>query len=143
MANLTSANSALTIQIAGLYPAPQSIQGYAVDDAFAVDSVKKIEAMMGVDGKLSAGFTPAPKILHISLQADSAANQIFDNWDAAQEAGMTPLECNVVISAPSLGAKYILTKGFFTDLSPMPDAKKVFQPRKYSITFESMSKAPF
>ena len=143
MANLTSANSALTLQIAGLFPVPQSIQGYAVDDAFAIDSVKKVETLMGVDGKLSAGYTPAPKIIHISLQADSPSNQIFDAWDAAQEAGLEPLACNITISAPSLGAKYILTKGFFTDLSPMPDAKKIFQPRKYSITFEAMSKAPF
>ena len=55
---MTTANSALTLQIDGLYPVPQSIQGYAVDEAFALDSLKKIETLMGVDGKLSAGFTP-------------------------------------------------------------------------------------
>ena len=60
MATLTSANSAFSLQIANLYPVPQSIQGYAADDAFAVDDVEPVETVMGVDGKLSGGYTPYP-----------------------------------------------------------------------------------
>lgn len=143
MATLTSANSALSLQIAGLYPVPQSIQGYATDDAFAVDDVAPVEVMMGVDGKLSGGFTPYPTKLHITLQADSASNAIFDNWLAAQSAAKETYIANAAISLPGTGDKFIFTRGFLTGGSPMAGAKKVLQSRKFEITFESVSKAPF
>ena len=143
MATLTSANSTLSLQIAGLYPVPQSIQGYAADDAFAVDDVSPVETMIGVDGKLSGGFTPYPTKLHITLQADSASNAIFDNWLSAQLAAKETYIANVAISLPGTGEKFIMTRGFLTAGTPMANAKKVLQPRKYEITFESCTKAPF
>lgn len=143
MATITSANSALTLQIEGLYPVPQSIQGYATDDAFAADDVTNVETMMGVDGKLSGGFTPQPTKLTITLQADSASNDVFDNWIAAQKAARETYISNAAISLPGTRGKYIFTRGFLTSNSSMPGAKKVLQPRKFEITFESCSKAPF
>ncbi len=143
MATLTSANSALSLQVAGLYPVPQSIQGYATDDAFTADDVTPVETMMGVDGRLSGGFTPVPTVLHITLQADSASNAIFDNWMAAQAAARETYIGNAAISLPGTGDKYIFTKGFLTSGSPMSSAKKVLQARKFSITFESCVKSPF
>ncbi len=142
MATLTTANSALALQIAGLYPVPQTIQGYATDDAFMADDVDPVETQMGVDGHLSGGFTPYPTKLNITLQADSASNGIFDNWLAAQVAAKEVYIANATIIIQGTGEKYTFTKGFITSASPMAGSKKILQPRKFVITFESCTKAP-
>lgn len=139
---LTTANSAFALQIAGLYPVPQSIQGYAADDAFAAEDVQPVETAMGVDGKLSGGFTPYPTELNVTLQADSASNDIFDNWMAAQNSSKEAFVANAVIAIQGTGQKYAMTKGFLTSSSPMAGSKKILQPRKFKITFESCSSAP-
>lgn len=143
MATLTTANSAVSLQIAGLYPVPQSIAGYSTDDAFAVDDVNPVEAMMGVDGKLSFGFTPYPTKLHITLQADSASNDVFDNWIAAMQASREVYVANMAISIPGTGKKYVLTRGALTGGNSMPAAGKTLKPRKFEVTFESCAPAPF
>ena len=143
MSTLTSANSAFALQIVGLYPVPQSIQGYATDDAFAVDDVSPVEVMMGVDGKLSGGYTPYPTKLHVTLQADSPSIPVFDHWMAAQVAAKEVYIANAAISLQGTGEKFILTRGFLTSGSPMAPAKKTLGPRKFEITFEQCSKAPF
>jgi hypothetical protein len=143
MATLTSANSALSLQIAGLYPVPQSLAGFATDDAFAVDDVAPVESVMGVDGKISFGYTPYPTKLHITLQADSASNDIFDNWISAMQASREVYIANAAISIPGTGKKYILTKGALTGGNSMPGAKKTLQGRKFELTFESCTPAPF
>src|ERR1700737_1936520 len=143
MTTLTTANSAFALQIAGLYPVPQNIQGYSTDDSFATDDVAPTETMMGVDGKLSGAFVPYPTKLTINLQADSASNDIFDNWLSVQNAAEGGYIANATISIQGTGKKYACTRGFLTNASPMPSSKKILQPRKYVITFESCTPAPF
>jgi hypothetical protein len=142
MSTLTTANSAFYLSIAGLYAIPQKIQGYATDDAFAVDDVTTAEVMMGVDAKLSGGFTPYPYVMTIMLQADSPSNAIFDNWMAAQKAAKEIYRAGAGISLQGTGDKYVFTNGIMTTGSPMSAAKKILQPRKFVITFEDCSKAP-
>ena len=143
MRTLTTANSAFALQIDGLYPIPQSIQGYATDDSFAADDVEPAEVMMGVDGRLSGGFVPYPTKLNVTLQADSESNDIFDNWLAAQTAAKEIYIANAVIILQGNGGKYAFTRGIMTSASPMAGSKKVLQPRKFVITFESCTKSPF
>ena len=40
---LTSANSVLIIGVAGLFNAPQQIQGFATDDIFSIEDVDTVE----------------------------------------------------------------------------------------------------
>ena len=56
MSTITSANSIISASIPDVYPAAQQLQGYAVDDAWAAESVEMALAQMGVDGLMSAGF---------------------------------------------------------------------------------------
>ncbi len=142
MSTLTAANSILTLAIAGLYPVPQLIQGYATDDAFAFPDVKPGEAMMGVDGKLSGGFLPYPTEQDITLQADSASNVIFDDWLAAQNAAKEIYIANAIVIYPAISKQFTFTKGILTMTSPLATAKKLLQPRRYHITWESCSPAP-
>lgn len=136
---LTTANSVFALSIAGIYDTPQTLKGYAADDAFSAGEVTPGEALMGVDGIMSYGYTPYPIEMNISLQADSPSIAIFDNWIKTQNQVREAYAANAEIVLPSTGAKYTLTKGVLTKGKPLPDAKKVLQPVSYTITWESIT----
>lgn len=141
MATITSANSVFTLVLPTLYPVPQVLQGYATDDAFAADAVDWAEVMMGVDGKMSAGFTPNVTKMTISFQADSPSIQIFDFWLGAMKVAREVYPASGTIQLPSTGKSYTLTKGILTNAKPLPDAKKVLQPVQYGLTWERVDAA--
>ena len=142
MATLTSANSVLMLGVANLFNIPVKIEGYATDDMFSIADADSGEIMMGCDGKLSAGFTPYPKVMDITLQADSASNNVFDAIIAAESTSREKYELNGTILLPGTGRLYALTRGFIGKISPMPGAKKTLQSRKFEITFQDISVAP-
>lgn len=138
---LTNANSAFALAIVGLYNTPQAIQGYSTDDAFSAGDVQPVESMMGVDGRMSGGYTPYPTVLDVTLQADSLSNDVFDQWLAAMKSSREILWANATILIPGVGSKWAFTRGLLTSASPMPTGKKVLQPRKFTITWEDCSQA--
>jgi hypothetical protein len=139
--DITAANAVLTLSIAGLYPSPQHLQGFSADDVFDTESIDTAETQMGVDGKLSAGFVYVPVDWSITLMADSASNDIFDNWFSSQQAARAPYFATASVTLPSVGKKWAMTNGVLVKFPPMPNAKKVLQPRKFTIRFESISPA--
>ena len=142
MATLTTASSALSMVVANLFPVPVPISGYAADDAFMTGDVESAETYMGVDGILSGGYTPYPVDFDITLQADSASNSFFDAWVAAEAQAREKYLCSATILIQGTGALYQLSRGFLKSPSIMPEAKKVLQPRKYKIVFNTCSLAP-
>lgn len=142
MVSITSANAVYMLSIPPLYLVPQQLQGFAADDVFGTDPLANAETLMGVDGRLSGGFVFSPTMQNITLQADSRSNDIFQNWREAQIAALETLIANAVILLPSLGRKWTMTRGFLTQFPPLPDTKRVLQPRRYQITWESFSPAP-
>jgi len=141
-ATLTVANSVYLLVIPDLFPIPQQLQGYAADDVFSTEAVDSVEVVMGVDGQLSAGWMPTPKKQTIVLQADSVSSLMFDAWQQAQEAVRDAFVADGFITLPSLGRIYTCTKGFLTSYMPIPDARKILQPRRFQITWESIIGAP-
>lgn len=142
MASITAANSTLLLAITGLFPAPQRLQGYATDDIYSTEPLDSAEVLMGVDGKLSGGFVFVPVKQSYNLQADSNSNAIFEAWYAAQQALVDIYKAQATIALPSLGKKWAMTNGILTSFPPMPDAGKTLKPRKYGITWESISPSP-
>jgi hypothetical protein len=130
------------IGIANLFNVPVQIQGYSADDAFTAGDVDTAETLMGVDGKLSAGFTPYPISLDINLQADSISNLIFDAWIQAEAVTREKYIANATILLPGTGLLYAFTRGFMTNVNVMPSAKKILQPRKFTLVFQNLSRAP-
>lgn len=138
MATITSANSSFTLKINNLYPTAQKVEGYAADAAFAFDDTQIAELLIGVDGKLSAGFTFAMQKQTVSLQADSPSLSMFSNWYTAMFAAHDIYWAEGVIILPSIGKKYTLKKGTLTNGKPMPDAKKTLAPMEFKITWEEI-----
>lgn len=139
---LTSANSVFAIQIAGLYPIPQNMQGYSTDDMFSMADVNTAETQMGVDGRLSAGYVPVAREFEFTLQADSESNDIMDNLIAAEDAAREKYVINATIYLPGIGGKYALTRGFLASHTPMAKAGKTLGARKFTVQFQSISKSP-
>lgn len=138
MSTITSANSSFAIVIPGVYGAPQSIQGYATDDAFATEAIEKVETLMGIDGRLSAGYIFNPYKQSITLQGDSASFDIFTNWQLAQDAVREVISASATIVIPSIKYRFALTNGYLSRFQSMPEAKKTLAPLKFEITWEKI-----
>lgn len=145
MATITSANSKLSFTVrsnAGIVVGPFTCQGYASDDAFVTEVVDSAEAVMGVDGRMSAGFTPYITRQTITLQADSPSIDLFEAWLGAQQVLKDVLFADGVLSLPGLQKSYALIKGVLTRITPIPQAKRVLQPVTYEIAWETVQPAP-
>lgn len=138
MATLTSANATIFLAVAGVFPSPQQLQGFAADDVFSSESLNSAELSMGVDGRLSAGFVFVPAEWSISLQADSESNFIFDQWYNAQRVARELFPASGLVLLQTLNTKWTLTRGFLTGYVPIPDTKKKIEARTFKMTFESI-----
>lgn len=152
MSTITSANSSLILTprlaglLSGLLPALAgvgfAVQGYASDDAFAVDTVDAAEARMGVDGRMSAGYLPRMTKQTITLQADSPSIKTFETLIGAQDTVREVIFLDGILTLPSIETSYALSKGVLTRLTPIPPAKRVLEPVSYELTWELVQPAP-
>lgn len=138
---ITSANSVFTLVVAGLFPAPVQLRGYASDKAFTTEAVDLAEVQMGVDGRMTAGFVPNPVKQTITLQADSPSKDIFTAVIQAMKTAREVFYISGSISLPSTGESFALTRGILTNAKQIPDAQKVLQPVDYVITWESVNRS--
>ena len=138
---ITSANSVFTIVIAGLFPTPVQLQGYASDKAFTAEALDLAEVQMGVDGRMTAGFVPNPTKQTITLQADSPSKDIFTALIQAMKTAREVFYISGTIALPSTGESFTLTRGILTNAKQIPDAQKVLQPVDYVITWESVNRS--
>lgn len=140
--SITSSNAILMLGVKSLFTTPQQIQGFTADDIFDTDDVDTSEIVMGLDGKLSAGYVPVAIKQNYTIMPNSASNSFFESIYASEVAAKEKYWLFGVISLPSISRSYVLTNGIMTGYKPVPDAKKVLQPRKFSITWELVVAAP-
>lgn len=141
MGTISAANATFFLSVNSIFPAPVQLQGFAADDVFDMPALRVGETLMGVDGRLSAGFVFVPAEMGITLQADSPSMFIFDQWYAQEQIARDKFAAQGVVLLTTLGTKWSLTNGFLSLYTPMPDAKRILQPRKFSITWERVSPA--
>ena len=142
MATLSGINAVFSLAILPLFPTPIQLQGFATDDSFDVEDVEPNETLIGVDGILSGGRVAYQVPMMITLQADSASNAIFDQWNAAEQVLQDSYIANGLISLKTVSSKWTLTRGFLTRFKPIPQVKKLLQPRHYRITWNSVIPSP-
>ena len=143
MANttITSANSILSFTVASLFPTPVQIQGFSSDKAFTMDALDLAEIQMGVDGRMTAGFTPNPSKQDISLQADSPSRGFFATVVAAMKSSREIYYFSGTLLLPSTGESFTMTRGILTRAMQMPSAQKVLTPVDFEITWEGVSRS--
>ena len=138
MSSITGANAVVMLAITGLFPVPLQLQGFAADDVFDTEAIESAEVLMGVDRKMSAGFVAVPVKQTYTLQADSASMFFFDTWWAAQQVIGDLYFASGIAVLNAVNQKWIMTKGALTSFKPTPDVKKLLQPRKFTVTWESV-----
>jgi hypothetical protein len=138
---ITSANSVFTIVVAGLFPSPVQLQGYSSDRAFTTDALTLAEVQMGVDGRMTAGYTPSPTVQTITLQADSPSKEIFTAITQATKTAREVYYISGSISLPSTGEVFTLTRGILTTTKQIPDAQKVLAPMDFTVTWQSVERS--
>jgi len=137
--NITSANSVFTLIVEGLFSAPVTLQGYMADRAFETDAVETGEFVMGVDGHLSAGYTPAAVPMTISLMPDSASSDLFEQWAAYERRTKTKLRAQGTIYLPATGRRYTLKAGRLNRVPLVPTAAKTLQGRQFQLMWEDVT----
>ena len=139
MPTITAANSVFSIAVTDLYPAPQTLQGYAADDAFSTDAVDITETVMGIDGHLSGGFVFNAVEQTINIMPDSPSLEVFENWYLASKTAREVYVANATIIMPSIERKFTLKRGFLVGIPPITTARKTLQPLAYRLRWESVT----
>jgi hypothetical protein len=140
--SITSADAVFMLTIPMVYSAPQQLQAFSADDMFSTDAIDPVELQMGVDGVLVGGWVPRERKQTIMFLASSPSIDIFETWAATNDAQRATYTATATISLKSLGRVYALTNGYLSTFTPMPNAKKVLQPRSFGITWQSIAVAP-
>lgn len=139
MSTITSANSVVTLSVAGLFPVPQQLQGFSAERAWESEGIELSESLMGVDGKKSTGYVPRIVPQTFSLQADSDSRKIFTAIINATKAAREVFPISGTIDIPSTGESFICTNGTLKNAKMLPDAGTVLQPMNYVIEWESIT----
>lgn len=139
---LTAANCQLTLFALPYLPVPTLIEGFSTDSAFLFDTPAVAEALMGVDGKMSAGFLPSITRMTIQLQADSPSVRYFQDLLAATKAAREIAWMYGSIALPSLGQSVVLTKGVLEQMTQVAPVGKILQPQTFQIAWNDLQPVP-
>ena len=135
---ITSANSTLILTIPLLYPAPQKIEQFAVDDMWSLEQVDLVETQTGADGNVSFGYTPTARPFSFTLQANSPSVDILQYYMTAMEAQKEVYGCSIVLSIPSIKKSYSMADGAMVKAASGASGKKVLAPLQYGFMFASI-----
>ena len=138
MSTITSANSIVTLSVAGLYPVPQQLQGYAADRAWESGNLTMTESKMSVDGRKSSGYIFNLVEQTFTLQADSPSRAVFTAIINAMRAAREIYVISGTITLPATGESFICTNGTLKDSKMLPNAGKVLDQMDYVIEWESI-----
>ena len=142
MPDITAANVIFLISVPQLLPVPQQLQGFAADDIFSNEDIDVTDTMARVDGVLSGGYVFMAKPMDIAIQADSASGAFFDAWFQGQVASQSAYAAVATVTFTGLGVSFALTTGWLKRWKLIPDAKKLLQPRKARIEWQTIVGSP-
>lgn len=139
---ITSADSVFILASSDFALANFQVEGYAADAAWAFDNVDTAETVLGVDGKLSAGWVPRAHPMTITLQPDSPSLPIFAGIVGAQDAARTVFRLQGVLTLPGNQFSHSLNRGVLTSVTPIATGQRILQPMTFQIMWESKTSIP-
>ncbi len=139
--NITDADAVVILTVEDLYTAGVELQGFSADTAWTAGDSQLAEVRMGVDGKLSAGYTPQPRTVTISLEASSPSLAVMRNIVSTSQLNKKVYTCQMQITIPAQGKEYTLANGVLQTAHDISDGKKVLDPSNFTFLFESCKDA--
>ena len=139
--DITSANSTAVMYL-DIFPAGIKFEQYSADGAWTSDAYAVLETRMGVDGKMSAGYTPVEKEVTFTFQANSPTLDKLDIIWQTMEVSKTPLFGQISIKVPSIKKQYVLANVVLMNYKLLPDAQKILEPIDVTFRCESITSVP-
>lgn len=139
---LTAADALITLSIPDVFGAPFNLDGFATDDVYDMPEIDVAETAMGVDGRLSAGFVFRPVTQAYMLQADSLSVDNFEQLYSQQQQNHQVYVITGVTTLLAVGKQYAMSRGFLRNYSPAPAGKRILQPRRFGIEWQSVLPQP-
>jgi hypothetical protein len=139
--DITSANSS-AVAHCKFFPAGLKFEQYSADGAWTQDAYQTVETRMGVDGKMSAGYTPMEKEITFSFQANSPTLDGLDIIWQTTEVSKTPEFLQIIIECPSIKKRFVLANCVLMNYKLIPNAQKVLEPVDATFRCESISSDP-
>ena len=140
--NITSANAIYMLGVINLFPVAQKLESFSTDSSFDTEAAEMAEVQKGVDGKMVAGFIPYMSSQSIMLQPSSSSIALFDTVIQASKAAKTTYEFFGLVKVPALMTTYTLRGGILTRGPVMPPARKVLQPRTFTLMWDDITPSP-
>lgn len=134
--DITSANAVAVLKCDMF---TEQLQQFSADTSFEGEEDTVTETRMGVDGKMVAGYTPSIKPVTIHLEASSPSYERLTLLKQSMERNRKIYECTLTITVPSIGKRFIYTKGVLQGAKDLPDGKKVLDPTSWTFHFEKKS----
>jgi len=131
--SITSANASIQLTIPGVFSQGVLLQNFATDDIIDPEPQELIEARVGADGFVVAGYVFNLNNFRMSFQANSESIQVFYAWKAAQDSVRDVIDGTMKIIAPSLGLDVDLVDVFCKSLAFLPPLKRVAEPLSVSM----------
>jgi len=132
---ITSASAIYMLSIDSVFPTPQQLQGFGVDEAFDTEQTDIAEVALGVDGFSAAGWLPRLTPQTITLHAASPSFYIFDDWVAAMDQLKEVLYASATITIPAIKRKYTLQQGTLTRFPTIGSVRRTLQARQFVIVW--------
>lgn len=134
--DITSANATLVITVSSLAIVSLKMEGWNVDNAWALDDAETAVAQIGVDAKMSAGWVPRLNPLTLSFAPNSPSVPSILAIINAQDVNMTIYTLQGVLTCPSIGRAWTLQNGVITRAKVFPDGQRILGPQSFQLTFE-------
>ena len=96
---------------------------------------------MGVDGKISFGYTPSVKTVNFVFQPDSPTLERLAYIIQTQNTTMKPIVCQVLIDLGSIERSFYLVNACITTGDILPAGGRVLEPVTISLSYESIESA--
>lgn len=135
--DITSATAKIKL-VSALTPAGVSFEQYSADNAWSKDVAKVIESRMGVDGKISFGYTPVVRTASFTFQPNSPTLDALQLIVSTQNATMKPIVCQLIISLGSVDKTFMLNNVCITNGDLLPAGANVLEPVEVNIEYESL-----
>jgi hypothetical protein len=135
LGTITSANAVYYLSIQSVFPTPQRLEGWGVNDAFSTDLVDLAEIQLGVDGFTASGWLPRLTPQTLTFIAASPSITIFETWQQAQDLTQSIFYATGTIILPAIQRQYTLPNGTLMRYQALANARRVLEPRPFHITW--------
>lgn len=133
--DITSANAALVLLVDELFPAGVPLEQFATDQSYSMDAVTVSKTQMGVDGRLTAAFTPSLKTVTVKLEASSPSYLVMEQLYQAMEYRKRLYHCTLVARVPSIHRVITWTDGVLKSGTPVAAAGPTLGPTTWKFEF--------